>query len=233
MVWRLILGQVAYATATNLPIDFGKFGEINMGGYNSGKRGGKYTTDDMRSLDIRRLKRDGLLTPGRSFMWNWTRHKKLVASIHIFVDAGSALLTYQQSWRGGEWRHCSNAVQIEWTECNFGGQRAWWCCPGTGCGKRVAVLYSSMGRYSCRHCLHLAYRSQRETPTDLAARRADKIRDRLGWDRGILNSTGGRPKGMHWKTYLRLLEEHRAHSMRALAGFERYLQSTKKQLRRL
>ena len=41
-----------------------------MGGMGSGRRyqGGKDTTSDMRPLDIRRLQRDGLLTPGRAFV---------------------------------------------------------------------------------------------------------------------------------------------------------------------
>ena len=45
-----------------------------MGGIGSGRRhqGGKNTTSDMRALDIRRLQRDGLLTSGRAFNWQWT-----------------------------------------------------------------------------------------------------------------------------------------------------------------
>jgi len=33
------------------------------------------------------------------------------------------------------------------------------------------------------------------------ARRADRIRDKLGWETGILNSPGEKPKEMHWKTF--------------------------------
>ena len=36
-----------------------------MGGFNSGRHGGKRTTADMRALDVRKIQRDGLLTPGR------------------------------------------------------------------------------------------------------------------------------------------------------------------------
>ena len=53
-----------------------------MGGWGSGRgRSGKDTTSDYRALDVRRLQRDGLLTPGRSFGWNWTRDGETVASI--------------------------------------------------------------------------------------------------------------------------------------------------------
>lgn len=190
-----------------------------MGGSNSGRRGGKLTTNDMRSLDVRRLKREGLLIPGRSFAWTWTRDNETMARVNIRVNDESAHLTYLQSWRGEPWRDCSNILKIDWTACNFGGCRAWWRCPVFGCDRRVAVLYSGRGVYACRHCLALAYRSQRESSSDLAARRANKIRDRLGWARGILNMPGGRPKGMHWKTYLCLLQEHTDCTNAALKGW--------------
>lgn len=202
-----------------------------MGGYNSGRRDGKSTTNDMRSLDVRRLNREGLLTPGQSFAWTWTRNNETVASINIRVNDDSAHLSYRQSWRGEAWRDCSNTFLIDWTACHYGGHRAWWRCPVAGCGRRVAVLYSGRGVYACRHCLGLAYCSQRETPTDLAARRANKIRARLGWDRGILNMPGGRPKGMHRRTYLRLVIEHTEKVTAALNGMDRQLEAIEDRLR--
>ena len=45
---------------------------------------------------------------------------------------------------------------------------------------------------------------------DRAASRAEKLRKRLGWEAGILNGNGGRPKGMHWATYRRLRSDHDA-----------------------
>jgi hypothetical protein len=48
-----------------------------MGGFGSGRgQRGKNTTSDMRPLDIRKLQRDGLLTPGRAFGWHWTRQRR-------------------------------------------------------------------------------------------------------------------------------------------------------------
>ena len=41
-------------------------------------------------------------------------------------------------------------------------------------------------------------------------RRADTIRRRLGWEAGIANPEGSKPKGMHWRTYERLKAEHDA-----------------------
>lgn len=56
-----------------------------MGGRGSGRYcyGWKNTTDDYRSIDIRRWKRDGLLVPYRSFKTHWLRHDEIVASIEV------------------------------------------------------------------------------------------------------------------------------------------------------
>jgi hypothetical protein len=43
---------------------------------------------------------------------------------------------------------------------------------------------------------------------DRATRKADRIREKLGWEPGILNGEGWRPKGMHWTTFDRLTLQH-------------------------
>lgn len=70
----------------------------------------------------------------------------------------------------------------------------------------------------------MAYPSQREKSGDRAARRADRIRDKMGWPGGILEGGDwGKPKGMHWRTYKRLCREHDALSDRALVGIMDHL----------
>jgi len=64
----------------------------------------------------------------------------------------------------------------------------------------------------------LIYPSQRETWDDRAARKADRIRDKLGWEPGILNGNGWKPKGMHWSTFERLTAQHDAFVQVSLAG---------------
>ena len=72
--------------------------------------------------------------------------------------------------------------------------------------------------FAYRHCQKLAYTSQRETADDRATRRADTIRRRLGWKAGIANSEGGKPKGMHWRTYQRLAAEYATFANASWAG---------------
>lgn len=197
-----------------------------MGGIGSGRRyqGGKETTSDYRALDVRRLQRDGLLTPGQAFGWNWYRDDEKVASIFIQAEATRLILKYQHQSRGGPWQPMEYPVYLEWTDCNLGGSRAWFLCPAEGCGRRVAILYvGGRGIFACRHCYQLAYACQRESDDDRAARRADTIRRRLGWAPGILNGGGGKPKGMHWRTFERLKAEHDAYANASLAGMAQRL----------
>ena len=189
-----------------------------MGGFGSGRgQRGKDTTSDMRALDIRRLQRDGLLTPGQTFGWNWLRNGEKVASINIRSEVARVILDYRSRSNGGEWHAKEYPVYLAWTPCNLGGRRAWFICPARGCGRRVAILFGG-SIFACRHCHKLAYECQRETDDDRACRRADTIRRRLGWERGILNGSGWKPKGMHWRTFERLRAEHDAYVMAALAG---------------
>lgn len=179
-----------------------------MGGSGSGRRqSGRNTTGDMRALDIRRLQRDGLLTPGQSFGWNWSRNGEIRASVQIRTEAARVTLSYRSRNRDGEWVPMEYPVYLEWTRCTLGGQRVWFQCPARGCGRRVAVLYGG-SIFACRHCHKLAYECQRETEADRAMRRADTIRRRLGWGAGIANPEGGKPKGMHWRTFGRLITEY-------------------------
>ena len=175
-----------------------------MGGPGSGRRGGRDVTADYRRLDVRELHRAGVLIPGWRGGWNWYRNGEKRADIQIEVRATSIQLRYRATDHG-EWRDYDYPVGLVRTDCNYGGTRPWFLCPR--CGRRVAILYGG-AVFICRRCRDLAYEVQREDGTDRLARRADAIRDRLGWEAGILNPDGWKPKGMHWRTFWRLKAEH-------------------------
>jgi hypothetical protein len=193
----------------NLPNDFGKkLGRKIMGGMGSGRRSsysGKGETADAAPLDIRKLARQGLLTPGHSFSWHWTINDTEVSAISITANLGSVTLAYRRTSTNEDIRQ---VVAIESTACHLGGERQWFVCQG--CSKRVAVIYGVSKYFGCRRCYALVYPSQKESPGDRAARKADRIRKRLGWPIGILNDSLGKPKGMHWLTYWRLKRHHDA-----------------------
>jgi len=170
-----------------------------MGGMGSGQRwywGAKNSTDDYRSIDVRRWKRNGLLTPHQSFDCTWSRQGGVVSSIRVRTEPDRVILTYRHRSGGEDWQDESYPVYLDWTTCNLGGQRPWLLCPARGCGRRVAILYGG-SIFACCHCYQLAYPSQRKTDYGRMARRADRIRDKLGWEPGCLNGPGEKPKGIH------------------------------------
>lgn len=178
-----------------------------MGGLGSGRRwqwSAKSATTEFHSLDIRRWSREGFLEPGRSFGWQWYRNGEAIGDIRVSIDCAGARLRYRAREAGGDWESMDYTVHFLTQQCNYGGSRKWFSCPVSGCGRRVAILYG--GRvFACRHCHQLAYPSQREENFQRAARRGERIRQRLGWAHGA--EFGPRPKGMHRATYERLLEE--------------------------
>ena len=181
-----------------------------MGGIGSGRQCGysyRSTTEDYRSIDIRRWRRDGLLEPWRTFGWQWSLDGEAVASIRVQAEDRKLRLMYRQRSAGEEWRDMDYTVFLDWTDCHLGGSRPWFLCPARGCGRRVAILFGG-AVFVCRHCHQLAYPSQNEDASDRAARRAERIRAKLGWPPSILNGWHNKPKGMHWRTFERLCQEH-------------------------
>lgn len=179
-----------------------------MGGLGSGRRstyGRKPETGGAMPLDLRLIVRRGLLVAGSQFSWQWRVSGQHSASISIAVERGAVLLSYR---RRTTCDLVEQRVYLQTSPCHLGGSRDWFECPR--CGKRVAVLYAPRQYFACRRCGGLGYATQRKGVGDRASSKANKIRRKLGWPAGILNTPGDRPKGMHWATYRRLTAEHDA-----------------------
>lgn len=105
-------------------------------------------------------------------------------------------------------------ISLSHTACNYGGTRCWFRCPY--CSRSVGILYLASGQCACRHCFSLVHKSGQESSTDRLFRKVGKIRERLGWQPGIAQPDGEKPKGMHWETFDRLIAEHDAITQRIL-----------------
>jgi hypothetical protein len=182
-----------------------------MGGFGSGRgQRGKDTTSDMRPLDIRKLQRDGLLTPGRAFGWHWTCQRQRGG---INSDTNGSRPRDSQLPKPKQRRRVATdgipvAAGMDGPAILAGGGRGSFARRKDAGGAWRFSL--AVPIFACRHCHKLAYACQRETDDDRAMRRADTIRRRLGWKAGIANPKGGKPKGMHWRTFERLTAEHDA-----------------------
>ena len=109
------------------------------------------------------------------------------------------------------------SIQLTKTACNYGHYRHWWLCPK--CSQRVSVLYCA-GLYVCRHCIGTNYGSQLQQPVDRIYSKLNALRERLGWQVGIIHGIGERPKGMHHSTYERLLKEYEQLTDKLLRTFK-------------
>jgi hypothetical protein len=63
-----------------------------------------------------------------------------------------------------------------------------------------------------------------------ALRRAQTIRERLGGSANMAKPFPEKPRGMHWKTYERLLWEHHEAEMKQLAGMRDWLDRLEKKV---
>lgn len=180
-----------------------------MGGLGSGRHwhyDAKATVNNYHSIDVRKWYKKNLLTAGTSFSTKWFRGDEITGSLRVLAAENYVTLSYRYR-HSEEWKDMNYPIALEWTSCNLGGKRPWFLCPARNCGRRAAILYGG-AIFACRHCYQLTYPSQRENVDYRATRQAEKIRDRMGWESGILNGEGLKPKGMHWKTYRRLCFTH-------------------------
>ncbi|NLF50561.1 MAG: hypothetical protein GX577_05445 [Leptolinea sp.] len=181
-----------------------------MGGWGSGKGSSypkKKTTESQHRIDIRWLKKHGYLQPGSVGSLSWSFRGEQTGSIGYRMEADHMILSYQHRFRGGDWESVEQKIILDWTVCNYGGTRPWFLCPN--CGKRVAVLYGAGKLFLCRHCYGLTYSSQQEGVVDRILRRQRKIRTRLGAADDLVSPILFKPKGMHQKTFDRLLTEEK------------------------
>ncbi len=156
------------------------------------------------------------------------------SGVHRRFGLQDELVLSYRSKSGGEWEDVKEPVPLEWTPCNFGGERPWFVCPGVvngvACSRRVAILYGPGKYFLCRHCYDLCYESQCEDKGHRALRRAQKIRQQLGGSANMMESFPERPKGMHYDTYMKLLWEHHEAEMKHLGGMRETLDKLKRQV---
>jgi hypothetical protein len=177
-----------------------------MGGYGSGRSGGRPTTNSGLTLTLSELGqslRPGCMSSG-SIVWTNTTTGERTGSIgyeaHLDQRCGRIRLIYTRTGWDGERRVCDYWIGLETTPQHFGGRRWWFICPRTG--KRTAKLYLPNGAFTfaSRQAYRLAYACQREPAHERALRRAFKLRAKLGADGGI-GEYIPKPKWMRWRTF--------------------------------
>lgn len=175
-----------------------------MGGIGSGRgfQFNKQTTfEETRRVDIRYLKKRGFLRTGVSGTLHWKCGGEENGFIHFETYLTHLKLIFRAREYGGKWESITQNILLAKTRCNFGGYRQWLVCPN--CQKRVIAICGHGKRFYCRTCYGLPYGSQRENRLDRLQRAKNKLGER------IFDETGyTRRKGLHHKTYERLLTKY-------------------------
>ena len=189
-----------------------------MGGFGSGtwyRFSKKNTIEDYCSLDINYLVKQGYLKSdifnmGGSLKWwsTWMDEKQARSSISFNIRTLPDEAPYFQAiYSNTDTKEKFDyKIFLTTTWPNYGGKRWWFICPINRCRKRVRKLYLTATYFACRKCLNLAYNSQSEPIHSRMLSKARKIHVKLGGS-GCIDDEVCKPKGMHQKTFNRLIEK--------------------------
>lgn len=156
----------------------------------AGRPGQKPNAGHLLVLDVREIHRMPVLVEPDGGMF-------LCHGAKFFYTFDGAVLGITYARRG--LTHCQE-ILVERTSCRFGGSRPWLQCPK--CEQRALILYTLGETFTCRRCARFTYSSQREDAMARSWRRQRSISRRLG-------PGTSKPKGMHWATYWRLMDQIR------------------------
>ena len=184
---------------------------MTMDGHGAGRRSHRGVLDACRQLDVNEWRRVGVFAGWQVGSCVWSDEDgRQVASIGYRSSHYEVELMYTVDASGEGARDLRYRVPIMWTSCNFGGERPWFICPNTCCGRKATKLYLHGGYFVCRHCTGLGYRSQREDAWSQLVRRAQKAWAKAGGGLNLIEPFPLKPKGMHRRTYQRLRREEQA-----------------------
>jgi hypothetical protein len=172
------------------------------GGHNSK---GKLRDVQCARLDVHELARDGKLTLGKRGL--------LFGSVWLEVaggpDAQRLVLEFPvRSASGERLPPVKQVICCYWRRAHYGGRYLMFLC--SECDRSARVLYARYENhhyriwcFACRNCAGVTYQSTIGHRWDRSARRIEKLRARLQW--GANGTVPIRPRGMHEKTYQRIL----------------------------
>jgi hypothetical protein len=152
-----------------------------MGGIGSGRRREVHpaSVEDLPVIDIRVLRRLGLLRPGECVIdtLRWSRGGLEVAEARIRIDLSTpdtALMVVATTHHGKTLRQ---SIDIETIACRFGGHRLYLRCPRQG--RRSETIYLLNGRWGSRQAHRLAYATQSMAALPRARKRRRALFARL------------------------------------------------------
>src|SRR5262245_30562715 len=186
-----------------------------MGGYGSGRSGGKCNVESAFRLDIRWCRQEGVIRQNtriggtlqfRSYQDDL--ELKYESRLAGEWDSWIRLQYRMDDYWTGEPLEIDDKIELTATRPKFGGIRWWFICPRSG--RRVRILYLPLGgrHFWSRRSYRLGYASQSESVFDRALRKSRKLHYRLGGDPAD-DHYPDKPPRMRWTTYNRIMDRLR------------------------
>lgn len=202
-----------------------------MGGFGSGRHGGRATVEGCRTLklDVNRITREvrhklcdvpeGATLEALRMGWTWTTRGETAPWARVLVTLrldhwrGEARLQFDVDHDSRPTGSQDQTVQMETTPCRFGGRRWWWLCPATM--RRCSTLYLPNGgtRFLSQGpgAYRLAYASQSADAMGRSHARLARLHRKMGGDYAYADDPPpSRPKWMRHQTYDRLVAQWEA-----------------------
>lgn len=184
-----------------------------MGGWGSGRSGGRPIAEHCLRIDLTWMLRKGLAREGQDIRGTlrWQCGGSPSGSISYRADLSQSdsarlELTYTRG-SGDDAENVRQTVSLCHTAPHYGGKRWWMICPSSG--HRVGKLYLPPGgdRFASRKVWRVGYQSQRDAARDKPFSRLNRLQAKLGCEEGW-GSYPRRPKGMWQRTFDRHLAEY-------------------------
>lgn len=164
-----------------------------MGGTGSGARrtANVGNVEDMLALDIRLLRRLGVVVPGECIIdtVQWSIGGLNAPSARLRIDLSDiergGVMAIRATMHDGA---INQRVAIQMVPSPFGGHRCYFVCPMSG--HRCEVVYYAGGRFGSREAQRLSYAVQGMDEVSRARRKAAKLRSRLSGSDGRPRSRG-------------------------------------------
>ena len=178
-----------------------------MGGWGSGRQGGRVTIEDCAScrLGISELRSLLRAPDGGSRLLLYQADGLLPLTVSLPTHHGH--LRLQHASRAYDHDHgVDYTIGLTWTKAGFGGRRCWFLCPISG--RPCSVLYLPRGasRFGSARGHRLVHGVTRLAEQDRLWHRMRKIAHRLGDDDPDQDIPPDRPKWMRTATYDRLID---------------------------
>lgn len=184
-----------------------------MGGYGSGRYGGRPIAEHCLRIDLAWMFRQGMAREGGDYggTISWTCNGSPSGSIGYkaeLSEPGSErlVLNYTRG-KGDDAETVTQHISLCHTVPHYGGKRWWMICPYRNI--RVGKLYLPPGgdRFASRQAWRLGYQTQRDAARDRPFEKLFRLQKKLGCEIGW-GSYPRRPKGMWRRTFERHLDEY-------------------------